>query len=138
MNTNQRLITILILCLLADGPIIFSQGQIVDPLLCLQSQPPSACLFEATAGFDQCVNPLLHVCFYQGDTSGLVPRDLGENTTLPSNGGSIVCNFDGSCGEEPIPNRDTCCGICKSCTYQNCCNCIFTDPGQYCPIPGLF
>ncbi|KAI3412179.1 hypothetical protein GPALN_002224 [Globodera pallida] len=52
--------------------------------------------------------------------------------------GAVTCNLDGVCKDTRTSPSDgsTVCSNCKSCTFKNCCNKVYTSPYAKCPIPG--
>jgi len=57
------------------------------------------------------------------------------------NNNIVFCNVNGDCSEtvgdgNPGPEWQYSCSGCHSCTYNDCCNCKFTNPKQVCKIPG--
>ncbi|KAI1710493.1 hypothetical protein Ddc_13370 [Ditylenchus destructor] len=53
---------------------------------------------------------------------------------------AIRCFVTGYCmttgGDSNTTAPGTCCSGCHSCTYNNCCHCIYTNPYTPCSIPG--
>uniref|UniRef100_A0A914HN89 Uncharacterized protein n=1 Tax=Globodera rostochiensis TaxID=31243 RepID=A0A914HN89_GLORO len=52
--------------------------------------------------------------------------------------GAVTCGHDGVCRDSRTSPSDgsTVCSNCKSCTFKNCCNKVFTSELTKCPIPG--
>uniref|UniRef100_A0A914HV82 Uncharacterized protein n=1 Tax=Globodera rostochiensis TaxID=31243 RepID=A0A914HV82_GLORO len=49
---------------------------------------------------------------------------------------AVTCGTDGVCRDTSKNGKGTVCKNCKSCTFKNCCNKVFTSPYAKCEIPG--
>uniref|UniRef100_A0A183C1U5 UPAR/Ly6 domain-containing protein n=1 Tax=Globodera pallida TaxID=36090 RepID=A0A183C1U5_GLOPA len=49
---------------------------------------------------------------------------------------AVTCGTDGVCRDTPKNGKGTVCKNCKSCTFKNCCNKVFTSPYFKCHIKG--
>uniref|UniRef100_A0A183C8E1 Secreted protein n=1 Tax=Globodera pallida TaxID=36090 RepID=A0A183C8E1_GLOPA len=52
--------------------------------------------------------------------------------------GAVTCRLNGVCDDTRTSPSDgsTVCSNCKSCTFKNCCNKVYTSELTKCPIPG--
>uniref|UniRef100_A0A914GU69 Uncharacterized protein n=1 Tax=Globodera rostochiensis TaxID=31243 RepID=A0A914GU69_GLORO len=50
--------------------------------------------------------------------------------------GAVSCNLEGVCSDSPENGEGTVCSNCKSCTFKNCCNKVYTSELTKCNIPG--
>uniref|UniRef100_A0A183C8D8 Protein jagged-1 n=1 Tax=Globodera pallida TaxID=36090 RepID=A0A183C8D8_GLOPA len=49
---------------------------------------------------------------------------------------AVSCNLEGVCSDSSGTGEGTECSNCKSCTFKNCCNKVYTSPYAKCNIEG--